>query len=367
MPDPATQTLEPQPLVDLACVVHVHSVHSDGTGTVAEIATAAAHAGVDVVLLTDHDTLAARERGEERRYGSVLVCVGEEVSPLGGNHYLAFGVKEVVDHRGLDAQGIVDAVTEAGGFGFLSHPFSAGSPLFGGRFKGMPWQDIDARGFVGLELWSFLTDTVESLRSMRSILRFIVSPHRVIADPPAANLAAWDRLTAARRVVALGGLDAHQVGMRIAGRVPLRLMAYRRSFAHLRTHVLVSPAAVANGAGDDGDRGLREAIYDALREGRCYVAVDSLAPARGFRIWASGPTHVEQGEEARWAPGMTLHARLPSPAAVTVLRDGVPVISQQTAQLQLPAEQPGAYRLHVRRQAHGRMRTWILSNPVYLR
>ncbi len=366
MPDPATDTRDPPPLVDLACVVHVHSVHSDGTGTVAEIATAAADAGVDVVLLTDHDTLAAREQGEEQRYGSVLVCVGEEVSPLGGNHYLAFGVGEVVDHRGLDAQGIVDAVRTAGGFGFLSHPFSAGSPLFGGRFRGMPWEDIDAQGFVGLELWSFVTDTVESLRSVLGVLGFIVSPARVLADPPAANLTAWDRLTAARRVVALGGLDAHQVGKRIAGRVPLRLMGYRRSVAQLRTHVLVSPEATA-GAVDDGDRGLREAIYDALREGRCYLAVDSLAPARGFRIWASGPTHVEQGEEARWAPGMTLHARLPSPAAVTVLRDGVPIVSQQTARLQLPAEQPGVYRLHARRQAHGRMRTWILSNPVYLR
>src|SRR5437660_874593 len=41
--------------VDLTCVVHVHSTHSDGTGTVAQIARAAQRAGVDVVLLTDHD------------------------------------------------------------------------------------------------------------------------------------------------------------------------------------------------------------------------------------------------------------------------------------------------------------------------
>jgi predicted metal-dependent phosphoesterase TrpH len=48
--------------VDLACVMHVHSTCSDGSGTVAEIAAAAAASGVDVVLLTDHDTLAARDQ-----------------------------------------------------------------------------------------------------------------------------------------------------------------------------------------------------------------------------------------------------------------------------------------------------------------
>ena len=69
--------------VDVACVVHLHSVHSDGTGTVAQIAAAARRAGVDVVLLTDHDTLEARRRGEEGWHGPVLVCVGSEVSPLG--------------------------------------------------------------------------------------------------------------------------------------------------------------------------------------------------------------------------------------------------------------------------------------------
>ncbi|MGI8594397.1 MAG: hypothetical protein ACR2ML_08575, partial [Solirubrobacteraceae bacterium] len=58
--------------VDLNCVVHCHLTYSDGTGTVPEIAAGAARAGADVVLLTDHDTLEAKRRGEERWYGEVL-------------------------------------------------------------------------------------------------------------------------------------------------------------------------------------------------------------------------------------------------------------------------------------------------------
>jgi hypothetical protein len=350
----------PPPLDDLACVVHLHSVYSDGTGTPAEIARAAARAGVDVVLLTDHDTLAAREAGEERRYGSVLMCVGEEVSPRGGNHYLAFGLTQPVDHRGLDPQGIVDAVRDAGGFGFLSHPFSSGSPLFGGRIKGMPWRELEADGYTGLELWSFVTDTVEGFAKLREALRFIAAPDRVVDGPPTGNLAAWDRLTATRRVVALGGLDAHQVGWRIAGRVPLRLMSYRRSFARLRTHVLVSAAAVEDDA-------RRAAVYEALREGRCYLAMDSLAEAHGFRLWASGPEHVEMGAQGTFSAGAMLHARLPAPAALTLVHDGEPIATRWGSELDFAVQGPGVHRLEARLPVHGRQRTWILSNPVYLR
>ena len=47
------------------CVAHVHSTHSDGSATVAELRTAARAAGARVVLLTDHDTLGARDAGED--------------------------------------------------------------------------------------------------------------------------------------------------------------------------------------------------------------------------------------------------------------------------------------------------------------
>ncbi len=85
-------------LHDLAGVLHVHSTYSDGTGTVPEIAAAARANGLDFLLLTDHDTLAARDRGEEGWHDAVLMLVGEEVSPRRENHYLAFGLERPIDH-----------------------------------------------------------------------------------------------------------------------------------------------------------------------------------------------------------------------------------------------------------------------------
>jgi hypothetical protein len=342
---------------DLSCVVHLHSLYSDGTGTVRQIARAGRRAGVDVILLTDHDTLEAKERGEEGWYGAVLLLVGEEVSPPRRNHYLAFGVDERIDHDGLDADGICRAVAAAGGVGFAAHPWSHGSKRFRRVGKGMPFDGLESEALHGVELWSFVTDTAEAAESIPEILRFIATPLRALERPPARNLAAWDALCQRRRVVALGGLDAHQVGKRIGPVVPLRLMAYRRSFRFIRTHVLCEEAPTRELEHD------REQVYGALREGRCYVAVDAIASARGFRFEADD---LPMGAEAPAGRRM-LRVRTPLAARLRLLRDGGEIAAAEGTSLDREVEEPGVYRAEALRHAAGRERTWILSNPVYLR
>jgi hypothetical protein len=350
-------------LHDLTGVLHVHSTHSDGTGTVPEIAAAARSNGLDFVLLTDHDTLAARELGEEGWHDGVLVIVGEEVSPVRENHYLAFGLDRPIDHRGLGPQQIIDRVNEAGGFGFLSHPFSKGSERFR-RARGMPWRDLECAGYTGLELWSFVTDSAERANSIRDVLSFVAAPGRFIDHPPRRNLELWDELCRSRRCVALGGIDAHQVGIRVRNRVPIRLMAYKRSFRHLRTHLLADAPLLGDLERD------RASVFAALRAGRAYIAVDSVAPARGFRFWAEGSDgrRTEMGDEAA-AGEWVLQARVPRPARLRLLRDGEVVAATDAERDGIDhwTDQPGVYRVEAYRQAHGRERTWVLSNPIYVR
>jgi hypothetical protein len=341
---------------DLACVVHLHSLYSDGTGTVPEIARAARRARADVVLLTDHDTLEAKERGEEGWYGDVLVLVGEEVSPKRRNHYLAFGIDEVIDHRGLDGAGICRAVRDAGGFGFAAHPFSQGSPRFE-RAPGMPFEALDCDALHGIELWSFVNDTAERAASIAEIARFVTMPSRALSHPPERNMHSWDELCRTRRVVAIGGLDAHQFGRRVGRFVPVRVMSYRRSFRHIRTHVLCEESPTRSLEHD------REQIYRALREGRCYIAVDAVAPARGFTFEADD---LPMGAKAP-AGRRTLRARTPLPARLRLLRDGREIAAAEGQTLEREVEEPGVYRVEAYRHARGRERTWILSNPVYLR
>jgi hypothetical protein len=336
---------------DSACVVHLHSIYSDGTGTVRQIARAARRAKADVVLLTDHDTLAAKRNGEEGWYGDVLLLVGEEVSPRRRNHYLAFGIDEEIDHSQLDAAGICAAVKGAGGFGFAAHPFSQGSERFKRAGPGMPFDALDCADLHGIELWSFVNDTGEAITSVPQMARFLLAPGRALDHPPRRNMDAWDELCRTRRVVAIGGIDAHQFGKRIGPVVPLRVMAYHRSFRHIRTHVLTEGPPH------------RDAVYAALRDGGCYIAVDSIAPAKGFAFEADD---LAMGAEAP-AGRRTLTVRTPADARLRLLRDGTEIATASGSSFAMEIEDPGVYRVEALRHKHGRERTWILSNPIYLR
>jgi hypothetical protein len=317
---------------DLACAIHVHSTWSDGTGTVPQIMRAAKRAGVDVVLLTDHDNLRAREHGQEGWHDGVLLLVGEEITPP-ENHFLSFATEGHTRRADRTPAEVVHAVEEAGGFGFAAHPFSEGSKLF--RRRGIPFADLGC--VSGIEVWSFVNDTGERVERVRDVFKFLLAPNRFIDHPPARNLRRWDELNRERRVVAIGGLDAHQVGIRVGRWVPLRLMSYKRSFRHLRTHVLV-----------DGEP-TRETVFDALREGRSYIARDSLAPASGFRFERNGGR---------------VTVRTPRPARIRLLRDGSEVATTQGERLDHDADEGGVYRAEAYLHAHGRERTWILSNPL---
>lgn len=189
------------------------------------------------------------------------------------------------------------------------------------------------------------------------MVRFVATPGRVLDHPPRRNMEAWDELCRTRRVVAIGGLDAHQFGKRIGPVVPLRIMGYHRSFRYIRTHVLCEAAPTGELEPD------REAVYEALRSGRCYIAVDSIAPARGFTFEADD---LPMGAEAP-AARRTLTARTPSDAKLRLLRDGREIAGATGRTLEAEVEEPGVYRVEALRDKHGRERTWILSNPIYLR
>jgi hypothetical protein len=138
-------------------------------------------------------------------------------------------------------------------------------------------------------------------------------------------------------------------------------MGYARSFRQLRTHVLCS-APVSGELSHD-----RALVYDALREGRCYIAVDELAPARGFAFWGEGAALVAMGAEAPARGGWTLRARFPRPAELRLFRDGSEIAVVHGAALDFDVDRPGVYRVEAHLPYRGRQLTWIVSNPLYLR
>ena len=98
-----------------------------------------------------------------------------------------------------------------GGFGFAAHPFSEGSKLF--KRRGIPFNDLDC--VKGLELWSFVNDTGQSIERLRDVVKFLARRTATSTIRRRATCARWDELCRPRPVVAIGGLDAHQVGIRV--------------------------------------------------------------------------------------------------------------------------------------------------------
>src|SRR5688500_14532422 len=70
----------PSPWRELSGAVHIHSTYSDGAGDIPTVMDAAKEAGVDFVLLTDHNTQQPLRDGWEARYPDTpLLLIGTEV------------------------------------------------------------------------------------------------------------------------------------------------------------------------------------------------------------------------------------------------------------------------------------------------
>lgn len=67
-------------MIEIICNLHIHSIYSDGTGDYTHIANEAIRAGVDVVIITDHNVWVKNmERYVDQDEKRVLLLTGEEV------------------------------------------------------------------------------------------------------------------------------------------------------------------------------------------------------------------------------------------------------------------------------------------------
>ena len=167
----------------------------------------------------------------------------------------------------------------------------------------------------------------------------------------------WDALSSRRRVPAIGGLDGHQPGLRVSGRVHSPL-SHRRTFNLLRTHLLCERALTGDPEAD------WRTVTAALRAGAAWVACPCVAPAREARFWAErlDGSIIAMGGEAPAAHAV-LRVRLPQTAELRVIHDGALVQQAHGAELDTQIDARGGYRVEAR--IDGRL--WLLSNPIHLR
>jgi hypothetical protein len=339
-------------LTRLTGVVHVHTTASDGAGTPEEVIAAAGRAGLDFLVITDHNNLDAKR--VEGYHGRLLVIVGAELSTTAG-HIVALGIPDPLFRFSGDASDVLDDVAALRGYAFAAHPDRSRPDFL--------WTGWDLPGPWGVEVWNAdsqgRADGWPALAA--AALRYPLNPRYALLrslTPPAKTLGRWDALLGRRDAAAIAGADAHG-GVRVRGRW-LRAPSYEALFGLGRVHVLL-PAAPTGRAGDDV-----AAVVQALGSGRSYVSLDALADGGGFFFRAgAGARQWQMGETAPPGPSLRLSAggAMPEGTRLTLLRNGAPVATAGGG-LEAAASQPGAYRVEAR--VDGWETPWIVSNPIYV-
>ena len=131
---------------------HCHTIASDGMVSPAELVSAAVAAGLNLIAVTDHDTMRSvsevRERGEA---AGLQVVAGQEVTTAwpAQTHMLGWFLEKPV-RSGMSLGDTVAAIHDQGGLAIVPHPFM---PIYFGSIQpGMLRRLIESQPVDGIEV-----------------------------------------------------------------------------------------------------------------------------------------------------------------------------------------------------------------------
>lgn len=341
--------------------IHIHSQYSDGRGSIREIAAAAQKAGLDFIIITDHNTLEALHRGEEGYYGNVLALIGTEVNE-GENHYLALGVGQEISMNEENPQEIIDEVNRQEGWGAMAHPCEKGSPLYQ-KGRTYNWTDWSVKGFQAIEIWNYLSQWKDAIRSIPQGIFHVLFPHAAFRKGAFSEvLEIWDqRLRDGERIFASGGSDAHDIRIHVLG-IPITIGSYGLSFRCINLHLLLTDPLTGKIPED------KKSILEALYRGSYWVSYDYYKSSQGFSFTMAAPNgRAVTGERIAVHPQLKARIKTPSKATVYLIKDGQRYSVSRAKKMHIFTDlQPGVYRVEVWHRVRGFPRAWIYSNPIWV-
>jgi hypothetical protein len=345
-------------MLEYVGAMHMHSVYSDGSGEVADIAKAASEVGLDYIILTDHNTLRALKEGYEGWHGNTILLVGCEINDRQNkNHYLAFGINQAFSTR-LSAAEYVSKVREADGIGFIAHPHEKRTNMK--EQPSYPWIDWDVDGFTGIEIWNHMSEWMESLTEKNKYQSFL-HPLKTIVAPQKKTLKLWDDLNLKRKVVGIGGVDAHAHKYNLLGFLEVEIFPYKVLFKSIRTHILTKEE-IKKGRSEESVDKAKKIIYSALEYGSCFIANDYHGDSRGFKFFAEADKKTyEMGDRISKTSKVKLKIIIPnSKAEIKLIRNGRVIESWEAQESAFNINSKGVYRVEV--YLNGK--AWIFSNHI---
>ena len=358
-------TVSGAPAPPVRGAIHVHSRRSDGTGDVDAIAAAAARAGLDFVIMTDHGDATRGPDPPQYREG-VLSIDAVEISTEQG-HVVALDLPMAPYPLGGEARDVIEDISRLGGFAIAAHPNSEKPGLEWGdwdlQLGALEWLNADSE-WRDESVWSLgralLTYPIRSTETLVSLL-----------DRPTATMARWDELTQRRQVVAVAGADAHaRIGFRSIGEPygnggSLHVPSYEHMFqvfSNALPHTTFSGDAAADA----------RAVLAAIRSGHVYSTIDGLGgPAVMSFTATSGIATAVAGDVLPLGGPVTLRVDVQAPGAarIELVKDGAILQTAADTMLELEVDAAAAvYRVEIVLPGYpGEPPVpWMVSNPIYV-
>lgn len=335
--------------------IHIHSKYSDGTGTLEEIVEAAKKAGLSWIIMSDHNSLKAKEG----IYDGVSVIVANEITPGEQNHYLALDVKTVTSPK-ISPEEFIQDVKNQGGFGFIAHPDGKISKKDWQRYY--QWTNWDIKGFDGIEIWNFMSnwsDCYDGKNPFKIAYAYLFKDYS-LSGPTQSTLSWWDDLNnkTSDIVPAIGGLDAHAVRVKTSI-FNVKLFPYESLFKSIVNIVHLDEPMPKEFSAQ------REAILSAIKEGRNIIMNSAwsrkyLKKQHPLIYINKGSQDFYPGEICDSDSNLTLNVYLPLKAEIRVIKDGEKISSAHSDNLTLNNLEKGKYRI----EAYYKQKPWIFSNPI---
>jgi hypothetical protein len=350
----------PPPPTIVRGAYHMHSRRSDGSGTVEDIATAAARAGLRFVILTDHGDATRPPDPPAYRHG-VLCIDAIEISTAGG-HVVALNLSSAAPYPlAGETRDVVEDIHRLGGYAIAAHPDSPRPGLRwqagGAGVDGVEWLNADSE-------WRRRAPRTLALTAARALFR----PAEAVASlfgSGRAGLDAWEIANRTHSAFTIAAVDAHaRVGEDQDDGAPPSSLAiafpgYETMFRTVSQTVRLAQSLSGDAVAD------ASAVIAAITAGHSYSEVRAFVDAPGIFEFsaASGGERVEWGGTLVTTDPVRIHAAVPAGLGVSVvlIRDGGEVTSAGTT-LDTTVVEPGAYRVEAR--LPHRAPPWIVSNAI---
>lgn len=361
-------------LYDYKGVMNVHTDLSSGSAPASFVITSAKLANLDFVFFTDYNIFNVPTTFESY-HGNLLVFNAGKYSYLDSRLiYYSLNQESIGSNLGDAQVKLSDLLSQKTGASkdtltILAHPYKAGFSWSGEIPSGLD-------GFELVNLKSLINRAWEEskISTIWSLMIYPFNPRLAFVrlyTEPTDEIALLDKLSQQRKIVIYGGTEASARVIPLANYF-IRFPSYKRSFDFMSNHVVLKSELTGSFNSD------RLKIFNALKNGNFYIALDTLGDPKGFSatIEEENKSHM-MGSEVKLSKNMTLKVSLPSKPQeffeIMIIKDGEVQLRVNEPETVYEIKSPGTYRVQVRVSPMlpipdaKKWITWIYTNPFFVK